>query len=359
MSGTLTASTTDDAAPTYAVTEQPLHGSVTLDGDRLTYRAQVGFAGSDTLTYTAATGGATSSPAVVHIRIDPSAAAPVIAPIEAITVQGAPATREITATAPGSTTLALQATGLPAGATFQDLGGGRGLLTVDPAGAAPGSSATATITAVSDGGTATAPVRITVAGNRAPTVPAMRATTPYQQAATLVATASDPDGDALTFAVRTPPAHGTVTNTGATFTCTPRPPGTAARTASGVRRLGRHVDDERRGRRRSREGADPDAHPDAHPHAYSPSDTDTDHHTQKTPTPAPACARSTRPGTKADISVTLTAPTSLKAADDRPGHGDRLAAPALLSPARSPSVSCCPAAASSRGRTEARSTAPG
>ena len=47
MSGTLTAVTADNEAPSYAVTEQPLHGTVAVDGDVLTYTPAAGFVGSD------------------------------------------------------------------------------------------------------------------------------------------------------------------------------------------------------------------------------------------------------------------------------------------------------------------------
>jgi len=306
VSGTLTAS---GAAPTYAVTEQPLHGTATVDGNRLSYTPEAGFVGSDSLAYTATADGATSAPAVVTIQVGPAAAAPTIAAIEPVTAQKTAVTREVSATAPGATTLTLTAADLPAGSTFQDLGAGRGLLTVDPAGAAAGTT-TATITAASEGGSSTTPVRITIAGNRAPTAQALHATTPFQQAVTLTATATDPDGDSLTYAIQTPPAHGTVTANGTAFTYTPAAgysgadgfvfavsDGTATTGAAAVIDIG--------------------AAPPSPTTTPTPTPTTTPAPTTTptpTPNPSPPCTPVNRPGPKADLSITLKAPDTLRAA---------------------------------------------
>src|SRR5205823_127177 len=68
----------------------------------------------------------------------------------------------------------------------------------------------------------TATVSITVtAVNDAPVATAQSVTTPEDTAKAITLAGSDVDGDALTFAIATNPAHGTLTGTGANRTYAP------------------------------------------------------------------------------------------------------------------------------------------
>src|SRR5205823_4897796 len=58
-------------------------------------------------------------------------------------------------------------------------------------------------------------------GNAAPVANAQSVTTDEDTALGIILTGSDADGDALTFAIATQPAHGTVTGTSPNFTYTP------------------------------------------------------------------------------------------------------------------------------------------
>ena len=77
----------------------------------------------------------------------------------------------------------------------------------------------------SDAGGASAPatVSITVAApaNRAPSATAQSVSTPEDTAVPVVLSGTDPDGDVLTFAVGSQPAHGTMSGSGANLTYTP------------------------------------------------------------------------------------------------------------------------------------------
>jgi hypothetical protein len=208
----------------YSIVDPPTHGSAHVDGDQLTYTPAPGFTGDDALTYrvSADNGSAVlvSSPAMVHIRVNPSAGPPVIAPIAAITTDGTVTYRDVIASAPGATDLALAATGLPPFADFTDLGSGRGIITVDGAHAVPGSF-TAAITATDEVGSSSAPVAITVHGNRSPVASDATATTTSGTPVAVTVRAADPDNDAITYSLRSPAAHGTVTGSGSVFTYTP------------------------------------------------------------------------------------------------------------------------------------------
>ena len=216
----LAASVRSGSAGTFQVTAAPQHGTAVITGGRLTYQPAPGFVGVDTLAYAVTAGSATSAPGTVRVTVAPAPGAPRITPIADLAVTTTAVERDVSASAPGSSRLTLTAAGLPDFAEFTDLGGGHGVLRVDNTRARPGAY-TVTVTAESENGRTTAPVIIRVAGNRPPTVTAAKASTPAGTAVTVPVRATDPDGDTLTYAVRTPPAHGTATGSGPAFTYRP------------------------------------------------------------------------------------------------------------------------------------------
>jgi hypothetical protein len=66
---TLTGSTTDGGALTYALVSPPTHGTLTGTPPTLVYQPNAGFSGTDSLTFVAKEGGLTSLPATVGISI--------------------------------------------------------------------------------------------------------------------------------------------------------------------------------------------------------------------------------------------------------------------------------------------------
>lgn len=222
----LAASVPPGSDPRFAVVDQPEHGSAAIAGDLLTYTPEPGFVGPDRLSYsvasTSSAGSTTSAPGVVVVNVTASTAPPSIEPIADINTDGTIASRDVTATAPGSSGLTFVASDLPHFATFTDLGGGHGVVLIDGTSATPGEF-TAKVTATADGGQSTAEVHIHVGGDRRPVTELTEASTPYQTAAVVEVRASDPDGDGLSYVLRSPPAHGSVTVDGARFTYTPRP----------------------------------------------------------------------------------------------------------------------------------------
>ena len=77
-----------------------------------------------------------------------------------------------------------------------------------------------TITATGLGGTASADVTVTIV-NRPPTADPQTITTDEDIPASITFSGSDPDGDALTFAVAYPPQHGTLSGTAPNLTYSP------------------------------------------------------------------------------------------------------------------------------------------
>jgi len=66
---TLIASDEDKDNLTYRITKQPAHGKVTLSGNRVTYKPEKNYVGTDTFRYVASDGKADSNEAVVTIKI--------------------------------------------------------------------------------------------------------------------------------------------------------------------------------------------------------------------------------------------------------------------------------------------------
>jgi len=80
---------------------------------------------------------------------------------------------------------------------------------------------------VSDGTDTSSPANVSITvnaatvANRAPTANAQNATVAYNQSQAITLTATDADGDALTYSISTQPSNGTVSLSGAVATYTP------------------------------------------------------------------------------------------------------------------------------------------
>jgi MYXO-CTERM domain-containing protein len=82
---TLSGSDQDGDTLTFAITSQPLHGTLSGTAPSLTYTPAPGYQGPDSFTFTASDGQATSAPATVSLSIVPGNDAPVAEP-QALTV---------------------------------------------------------------------------------------------------------------------------------------------------------------------------------------------------------------------------------------------------------------------------------
>ncbi|MBI1355066.1 MAG: tandem-95 repeat protein [Acidobacteria bacterium] len=136
-------------------------------------------------------------------------------------VEGGAAALQIVATDADDDPLVFSAGGLPPGLGIDPISG---LISgaIAP-GAAAGSPYSATVSA-SDGleiADIAFSWTVTAAGNQQPTADAQALTTPYETPLAIALTGSDPDQDALSFAVATAPAHGALSGTAPALTYTP------------------------------------------------------------------------------------------------------------------------------------------
>ncbi len=219
------ANDTDDTGPLTAVlVDVPTSGSLVPNANgSFAYTPTADFNGTDSFTYRASDGALTSGLATVTITVNPVNDAPVLAAIGNKTVaENALLTFTISATDVDSGTLTYAATGLPTGATFDPA---TRTFSWTPTFAQSGSHpVTFTVT---DNGTPvlsdSEAITITVTNiNRAPVLAAIGNKTVAENALlTFVISATDADGDTLTYAATGLPTGATFTPATRTFSWTP------------------------------------------------------------------------------------------------------------------------------------------
>jgi VCBS repeat-containing protein len=218
---TLTGVDQDGDALTYAVTSQPANGTLTGTPPSLTYTPAPDYNGPDSFTFTVSDGLFTSAPATVSITVTSRNDRPVALAQSITTAEDVPQVITLTGTDVEGTALTFTVVSGPSRGT---LSGTPPSLTYTPALNTSGPDSF-TFTA-SDGQDTSAPatVSITVTPVNDAPVPAPRSvTTPENTAVTITLTATDPEGDAFTYAVASQPAHGTLTGTPPVLTYTPAP----------------------------------------------------------------------------------------------------------------------------------------
>jgi VCBS repeat-containing protein len=217
----------DGDAITAKVTTPPAHGTLTLnDNGSFVYTPNANYFGTDSFVYVANDGMADSQPATVTITVAPVADAPTAAADSASGTEDQPFNvvapgvlgndydvdgNAITAkvkTQPAHGTLTLNANGSFIYTPVANYAGGDTFQYVANDGALDSQPATVTLTI--------APV------NDAPTASPLALSTAYNTAKAFTATASDVDGDTLSFSVGTAPANGTISGASPNFTYTPR-----------------------------------------------------------------------------------------------------------------------------------------
>src|SRR3989442_9785248 len=165
---------------------------------------------------------ALSASEAITITVTNTNRAPVLAAIGNKSVaENAALTFTISATDPDSDTVSYSATGLPAGATLNATTGAFSWTPgYDQAGSYP-----VTFTATDNGSpalSASEAITITVTNtNRAPVANPQSVTTPANTAKAITLTATDVDGDTLTYSVVTGPAHGALSGTAPNVTYRP------------------------------------------------------------------------------------------------------------------------------------------
>ena len=213
----LTASDPDGDALTFTVSAGPDNGSLSGAVPDLTYTPDANFNGGDSFTFTVDDGHGGSATATVSITVTPVNDDPVIT--SAVSVGATEdITFEYTATADDADgdALSFDFSGLP------------GWLTADGATVsgtpAEGDGDAAFLVTVSDGqgGSATTTVAVTVNSvNDAPVADSQSAITAEDTPVDITLTGSDPEGEALTFAVASGPTDGDLTGSPPNVTYTP------------------------------------------------------------------------------------------------------------------------------------------
>jgi len=217
---TLTGSDPEVDPLTYFVQTPPTNGTLSGTAPNLTYTPNANFNGLDTFTFKVNDGAADSEPATVSITIEPVNDAPV-ADNQAVTAKQSTA-KDITLTASDveEDPLTYSIVDNPTKGT---LTGTSPNLTYTPNAGFTGSDS---FTFKATDGTlesSVATVSITVTANNPPVANNQSVTTDEDTPVNITLTASDPDGDELTYSVITGPANGTLNGTGPELTYNPNP----------------------------------------------------------------------------------------------------------------------------------------
>ncbi|MCU0857100.1 MAG: Ig-like domain-containing protein [Pontiellaceae bacterium] len=218
---TLTGSDPDGDALTYAIVASPAHGILSGTAPSVTYTPTTGYSGSDSFAFKVTDSkGAASANATVSITVTAVNRAPVANAQSVTTVEDAAKAITLTGSDPDGDALTYTIVTLPVYGTLTGSGAAQ---TYTPAANYYGSDSFVFKVTDSKGassGNATVSITVT-AVNDAPVANAQSASTVQNTAKAITLTGSDVDGDSLTYAIVTSPAHGTLSGTGANKTYTP------------------------------------------------------------------------------------------------------------------------------------------
>ncbi|MDY6792391.1 MAG: Ig-like domain-containing protein, partial [Thermodesulfobacteriota bacterium] len=220
---TLTASDINGDSLTYQIVTGPSHGSLTGQAPNLSYTPSLNYNGSDTFTFKANDGSLDSNTATVTLSIQPVNDSPTAAGDVATTNEDTPITA-ITVLAndtdPDGDALAVDDFTQPAHGTAGS--NGDGTLTYTPDEDFNGMDSFNYTVSDGNGGTDTATVSITIHPvNDAPMANHQTVTLNEDETASTTLTASDADGDTLTYQVVSSPSQGTLTGTAPDLSYTP------------------------------------------------------------------------------------------------------------------------------------------
>ncbi len=217
---TMVATDQEGDALTYSVVASPGHGTLTGTGATRTYTPAANYNGPDSFTFKANDGKADSNVATVTITVTAVNDAPV-ANAQSVTtaqnkalavtltgndVEGSPLTYSLV-TNPGHGTLG----GVPPNLTYTPAAGYSG----------PDSFTFKVNDGNLDSAPATISITITASVNQAPIAGEQSVTTGEDTSKAITLTATDADGDPLTYIVVSSPAHGTLGGTAPNLTYTP------------------------------------------------------------------------------------------------------------------------------------------
>lgn len=198
----------------------PQHGTVTLGSDgSFSYTPAANYHGADSFTYRARDGVTNSSPATVTLTVGSVNDAPVAQNLSVTVSEDSQGSVDLLASDGDGDTLTYLIVSGPAHGTLTGSGASR---TYRPA--ADYAGADQFTYKVSDGMAESAVATVTLTVTPVPDAPVatgQSVTTPEDTPRSLTLTATDADGDALTYTVVASPVHGTLSGNGASRTYTP------------------------------------------------------------------------------------------------------------------------------------------
>ena len=222
--GTITATDVDADVLTYLVTTAPTHGTVIVNSNgTYTYTPALNYNGTDSFTVTVSDGNGGTVTVTILVTVTGVNDAPVASSPAIITAEDTPKTGTITATDADGDALTFSLITPPTNGTV--VLNADGTYTYTPKPNFNGADSFTVTISDGKGGTVTVTIPVTVtAVNDLPTATATPLVTNEDTPATGKVTATDIDGDALTFTLGTPPSNGTVVvNADGTYTYTPKP----------------------------------------------------------------------------------------------------------------------------------------
>ena len=216
---TLTGSDPDNDPLTFSVVTGPIHGALSGTAPNLTYTPALNYNGADSFTFKVNDGHTDSNTATVSITVTPVNDPPIADAQSVTTNEDTPKAITLTASDVDGDTLTFS---VVTGPTHGALSGTAPNLTYTPAANYNGADS---FTFKANDGTVDsniATVSITVTPvNDPPIADAQSVTTNEDTPKAITLTASDVDGDTLTFSVVTGPTHGALSGTAPNLTYTP------------------------------------------------------------------------------------------------------------------------------------------
>ncbi|HWQ84888.1 MAG TPA: Ig-like domain-containing protein, partial [Anaerolineales bacterium] len=204
---------------TFAVVDNPAHGTLSGTAPDLIYTPDADFNGDDSFTFTVSDGALVSAPAAVSITVEPVNDAPVAAAQAVSTSEDTPLAITLTGSDVDLDPLTFAVVDNPAHGTLS--GTAPDLIYTPDADFNGDDSFSFT---VSDGALVSAPAAVSITVepvNDAPLADSQTVTTEEDTPLAITLSGSDVDGDSLTFALVADPAHGTLSGTAPDLLYTP------------------------------------------------------------------------------------------------------------------------------------------
>lgn len=215
----LTGSDVDGDAISFVVLTQSRHGTLSGAAPNLSYHPNPNYGGTDSFTFKASDGTLDSPPGTVTIQVTNLNDPPAAGGLTITTAEDTPTTVLLAGSDPDGDTIAFIVVTPPAHGALSGTGPN---LTYTPAENyhGPDSFTYKTNDGTFDSNTAIVAITVTPV-NDAPVAEPLSVTMLSNGAVDIVLSAADVDGDALTFIIVTPPAHGALSGTAPHLTYTP------------------------------------------------------------------------------------------------------------------------------------------